>query len=145
MTVTTELAEKLKLIKTDVMGRVRVPAWKREEILDEFDRSAMSGQAFAEYVGVKYPTFAGWVQKRRLEQSNGKDEKVQECGAAKADKADDRATIELFEVQMGPAGAERAEKTGPGLRIETPCGHRLWVCESASLKLAVELMRALRR
>ena len=33
-------------------GRIRVPAAKRLQILEEFDRSGMSGLAFAELLGV---------------------------------------------------------------------------------------------
>jgi hypothetical protein len=56
-------------LKMDSQGRVRTPAGKREAILDAFERSGMSGKAFAEHVGVKYQTFATWVQKRNRKRS----------------------------------------------------------------------------
>lgn len=34
-------------------------------MVDEFEKSGMSGQAFAQLVGMNYQTFATWVQKRR--------------------------------------------------------------------------------
>jgi hypothetical protein len=37
-------------------------------LLKEFDKSAMSGAQFAKWAGVKYSTFAYWVQQRRKEQ-----------------------------------------------------------------------------
>ena len=46
-------------------GRVQTQRARREELLDEFERSGASGQAFAAMVGVKYQTFASWIQKRR--------------------------------------------------------------------------------
>jgi len=49
----------------DTLGRVRTPREKREQILDEYERSGMSGAAFAALVGVKYPTLASWIQQRR--------------------------------------------------------------------------------
>ena len=52
-------------LKQDSRGRVRVSAERREALLDEFERSGLSGVKFAEMVGVKYPTLANWVQKRR--------------------------------------------------------------------------------
>jgi hypothetical protein len=55
------------ILKPDVLGRVKMPAARREQLLDEFDRSGLSGQKFAELVGIKYPTFATWAQKRRRE------------------------------------------------------------------------------
>jgi hypothetical protein len=45
--------EEPRYLKVDSQGRVRTPAGKREAILDEFERSGMSGPAFAEHVGVK--------------------------------------------------------------------------------------------
>jgi hypothetical protein len=48
----------------------------REQLLDEFERSGLSGQQFAELVGIKYTTLATWAQERR-----------RQCGASKAVKA----------------------------------------------------------
>ena len=59
----------VSLLKEDLAGRVRVPAAKRLQILEEFDRSGMSGLAFAALVGVKYQTFASW-RRRRSEPPN---------------------------------------------------------------------------
>ena len=53
------------ILKTDMLGRVKMPLARREQLLDEFERSGLSGQKFAAVVGVKYPTFATWAQKRR--------------------------------------------------------------------------------
>ena len=44
----------VSLLKEDLAGRIRVPAANRLQILEEFDRSGMSGLAFAALVGVKY-------------------------------------------------------------------------------------------
>jgi transposase len=40
-------------------------AAQREAPLDEFERSGMMGRPFAKLLGVNYPTFASWIQKRR--------------------------------------------------------------------------------
>jgi hypothetical protein len=53
------------IIKTDEACRVRIPAVRREQLLDEFERSGLSGLKFAELASIKYQTFATWVQKRR--------------------------------------------------------------------------------
>lgn len=53
------------IIKSDVLGRVKTPAARREQLLDEFERSGLSGCKFAELAGIKYSTFATWGQKRR--------------------------------------------------------------------------------
>ena len=59
------IAAELEPSKTDALGRVKVPPGKHEAILYAFEKSGMSGQAFTEYIGVKYPIFATWVQKRK--------------------------------------------------------------------------------
>jgi transposase-like protein len=51
--------------RTDRQGRVHTPRSRREELLAEYDRSGMSQAAFARRAGVRYPTFAHWVQERR--------------------------------------------------------------------------------
>jgi hypothetical protein len=53
------------ILKTDVLGRVHVGRVQREVILDAFEASGMSGQAFALHHGIKVQTFASWIQKRR--------------------------------------------------------------------------------
>jgi transposase-like protein len=53
------------ILVQDTLGRVRTPREKREQILDEYERSGMSGAAFAALAGVKYPTLASWIQQRR--------------------------------------------------------------------------------
>jgi hypothetical protein len=54
-------------LKTDVLGRVRITAKHRKALLDAFEQSSLSGIKFAAAHGIKYPTFANWVQKRRRE------------------------------------------------------------------------------
>jgi hypothetical protein len=44
------------LIKTDGKGRVRMRAEQREKLLEELERSGISGPQFATVVGVKYQT-----------------------------------------------------------------------------------------
>jgi transposase-like protein len=51
--------------KPDRLGRVRTPRSRREELLAEYDRRGLSQAAFARRAGVRYPTFAHWVQERR--------------------------------------------------------------------------------
>jgi hypothetical protein len=53
------------VLKSDVLGRVKTPLERREALVDEFEKSGMSGQAFAKWAGLNYQTFATWVQKRR--------------------------------------------------------------------------------
>jgi len=47
------------------MGRLRITKEQRETLLDAFVSSGLSGTRFAATHGIKYQTFATWVQKRR--------------------------------------------------------------------------------
>ena len=51
-------------MKANGAGRVRTPAAKRAEILREFDPNGASCVGFARMIGVKYPTFAGWIRRQ---------------------------------------------------------------------------------
>lgn len=130
MTSTTD--EEELLLKTDALGRVRMPKERREAILDAFERSGMSGQAFAERIGVKYPTFATWVQKRRRKRGDygGKEGKQVQAGS-----------VTLFEAMVE---CDSTPRTGGTLQVETPQGLKLQIGSSGEVALAAELLRALR-
>jgi hypothetical protein len=63
MTLATEEAG--QILSQDARGRVLVSRERRESLLEEYDRSGMSGVKFAQYVGIKYSTLAYWLQSRR--------------------------------------------------------------------------------
>ena len=62
-------AEATKILKRDTLGRVTLTGEQREHLLDEFERSGLKGVPFARLAGVNYPTFASWIQKRRIRQT----------------------------------------------------------------------------
>jgi hypothetical protein len=47
-----------RILKIDVLGRVKTPGERREQLLDEFEKSGLTGQKFAALVGIKYQTFS---------------------------------------------------------------------------------------
>lgn len=63
---------KAEILKVDARGRVQVTLERREALLDEFDRSGMSGAGFAKHYGIKYTTFAYWIQARRKRRNPSK-------------------------------------------------------------------------
>ena len=130
MTSTTETEE--VLLKTDRLGRVTVPAQTRELILDRFEASGLSGQAFAAQIGVKYPTFANWVQKRRRARGDYSNEVREPV----------KAPLTLVEAIVEEP-EEVSAKTHP-LAVETTSGMKIVVSGSADIPLAVELLKALR-
>ena len=60
------------IIKSDRTGRRRYTQDYKNEVLSAYESSGMSGPAFAEHCGLKYPTFASWVSKRRREKTGDK-------------------------------------------------------------------------
>jgi hypothetical protein len=63
--MTFAAAEAGEIMSQDSQGRVLVSRERRESLLEEYDRSGMSGVKFAQYVGIKYSTLAYWLQSRR--------------------------------------------------------------------------------
>ena len=121
-TATTGGAEPLK---ADALGRVRTPAAKRAEILEAFERSGVSGAEFAALVGVKYSTFASWMQARRRPR-----------GTPRAV----RPPMRFLEAAVAPAPAA---KDPPPVELELPGGVRLRVSSPAQVPLVVALLRGL--
>jgi hypothetical protein len=76
MTTKEEITAPSELLKIDVLGRVKVKAEHREAMLDAFEASGMSGQAFAIHHGIKVQTFASWIQKRRRSRGDYDDEQI---------------------------------------------------------------------
>ena len=67
---------KSEVVRTDILGRITLSREQREKMLDAFEASSMSGQAFAKQHGVKQQTFASWIQKRRRAHENATNEKA---------------------------------------------------------------------
>ena len=118
----------MKLLKMDAVGRVRTPKAKREEILDEFEGSGVSGVEFAELAGIKYPTLASWVQRRRRERrTHGRK------GPAKPDRG----------MRFLEAVVEKAATGSVPLEVELPGGVRLRITGPEQVPWAVQLVRGL--
>ena len=132
MTSTTNTEEPELLLKTDRLGRVRMPREKREQILDGFESSGMSGQAFAARIGVKYTTFASWVQKRRRARGQ----------YANADCEPVKAPLTLIEAVVQTEEAPPAPRIS--LELETATGLKVRLNASAEIPIAVQLLKALR-
>lgn len=62
-TATVELVETGE--KRDRVGRKITPAARREELVGAWQRSRLTQAEFARREGVRYPTFASWVQQQR--------------------------------------------------------------------------------
>jgi hypothetical protein len=120
--------EEAPILKMDVAGRVRTPGWRREQLLDEFERSSLSGQEFAKLVGVKYQTFATWAQRRR---------RAREANTAKA-PVEGGDQVRWLEAVVEESSRERAP-----LVLELPGGVRMEVADGRQATLAAAVVRAL--
>ena len=114
------------VLKTDGKGRVRTPVARQESLLEEFERSGLSGPKFAALAGINYQTFAGWVRKR------GKPNRVSAPAPVKA--ADSARWLE--------AVVEQAQNPGV-LVLQLPGGVRVEVADGKQAALAAVLVRAL--
>ena len=122
-----------ELLKSDVLGRVRTPRERREGLLDEFERSGLTGQKFAALVGVKYQTFASWVQKRRKRRGS----------YGQAEPLETRSTVSQ-PVQWLEAVAEARGGSPPKeLRVELPGGVSVKIADAGQAVLAARLLREL--
>jgi transposase-like protein len=117
------------VLKTDRLGRVKTPVERREALVDEYERSGMSGQAFAGHYGIKYQTFATWVQKRGKER------------AARGPGKDPMGQMQLVEavVEGGRAGLEHGKAA---VRVELPGGASVEVGDAGQAMLVGQLLRA---
>jgi len=130
MTSMTE-SSPASLLKTDVLGRVKTPAARREQLLDEFEKSGASGQQFAELVGVKYQTFATWMQQRKRRRA-----------ASKRKAPRSTARMRWLEATVGMVADHKGSSTLP---VQLPCGAHLEISCSQQVPLAAALLRALEK
>jgi len=119
-----------QVLKQDARGRVWTPPERREAVLDEFERSGLPAAQFAAHVGVKYPTFASWMQKRRKARSEGS--ALQKQRAAVPELASwVEATVE-----------NEAEDRTRTVVVHLPGGARLELNHGGQVLLAAQLLRA---
>ena len=127
MTTTTDAVE--GLIKTDVLGRMRTSAARRENLLKEFESSGITATKFAELAGIKYQTFATWLQKRHRQ------------GKLPTKTTD---TVRWLE-----AVVEKAQTSGGksplALVVELPGGVRVEISDVKQVEMAAALVRALQK
>ena len=127
-----------EVLKTDVLGRVRVKKARRNALLDEFERGGTSAQAFAKMVGIKYQTFASWVQKRRRARKQ-----YPPVTKALPSVPTTAGALRLVEATIEGDAAPAAANDGASLCVHLPGGARLEVRDGRQAKLAAELLQAL--
>jgi hypothetical protein len=112
-------------LKQDTAGRVWTPPERREALLDEYERSGVSAPAFARHAGIKYPTFAAWMAKRKRSRAAGV---VAPSGGA----------VRWLEAVVGGESCGNS-----GLVVELPGGARMVVGDGNGAVLAAAVLRHL--
>jgi hypothetical protein len=92
----------------------------------------MSGQKFAAWAGIKYTTFANWLQKRRRQRQLG----------SEVSKG-----VQWVEAVVARSGGGKEATTGKpdGLIVHAPDGLRIEITEVRQVSLAVQLLREWKR
>lgn len=117
------------ILKTDKRGHVRMPPERREALLAEFDRSGLSLTRFAELAGVRYSTFATWLQQRRNKRTAPQDK--------------DRPKPVSFAEVLVDGTLPPAPAVACALTVSLPGGAHMVLTEAAHISLAVQLLKAL--
>lgn len=120
-------------MKTDSLARVRTSPERKRELLDEFERSGLSGWKFSSLVGIKYQTFAAWVAKRKREGREDAPAKTEAASVAK---------VRWLEAVIDQA-QESKGKSSVGLTVHFAGGARTEIGNSQQAELAAALLRAL--
>jgi hypothetical protein len=120
------------VLKTDELGRVRTPVERREKLLDEFERSGLSGAKFAALAGIKYPTFAGWALRRRRQEGSTR-------SPAKA--ADQVRWLEAMVAEAAPSTSPDSS----ALKVHLPGGAWIEVARVEQVELAARLVRSMEK
>jgi len=120
-TLASSSATKLP-VTLDTQGRVRTSREQRRVILAEFERSGMSAAEFARRMGLKYATFAFWVQRYR-----------------RTKRPSRKAPLRLLEAVLTTATPATA------LTVQLPGGARLELREAGQVPLAAALVHALEK
>ena len=121
-----------QVLKADGLGRVRTPVERRQQLLEEFERSGLSGLKFAALVGIKYPTFAAWVKRGRQQAESAK---------LPAKSADSMRWLEAVVEQAQSPGSQNPS----AIVLEMGGGARLQINNVNQAVLAAALVRALEK
>lgn len=109
-------------VTVDTKGRVRTSKEQRRIILAEFERSVVSAAQFAQRSGVKYSTFAAWLQRHR-----------------RTKRPSVKPPVRLLEAVVAQAPLTLA------LQVQLPGGARLEIREASQVALVAALVRALEK
>ena len=111
--------------------RARRTREHRERILDEYEHSGLSGVKFAALCGVKYQTFATWLQRRKRARNTYPKRRPRRKSSG----------VHWLEASLQPASPLAAS----GLLLQLPGGARAEILSQQHIALAAALVRALEK
>ena len=121
---------------TDSHRQIRISRKKRESLLAQFDQSGMSGPKFVKQAGIKFTTFANWLQKRRRQRNKAVHGSKSRQGR--------RSRVRWLEAVVdSPQQKEPPTLATATLVVHGPGGVRLELREEKQVKLAALLLREL--
>ncbi|HEY5910054.1 MAG TPA: IS66 family insertion sequence element accessory protein TnpB [Verrucomicrobiae bacterium] len=131
--MTTLTSENGAILKVDAKGRVQTPPERREQLLDEFEKSGLSGAKFAALSGIKYQTFAAWATRRR-----------QQRGLPLPTPSKKTDPVCWLEAVVSEAATTPANALGP---VKVGLGTGAWVefSQLSQVNLVAALIRALQK
>jgi transposase-like protein len=112
------------VIKNDRAGRTRYSLQYKNEVLEAYEASSLSAPCFARQCGIKYPTFAAWVARRRR------------SGGLKPEREVSAKPAFLLAELPGAASFH-------GLEVRLPGGAVARAAGDAEIRLLAELLRHL--
>jgi hypothetical protein len=128
------------ILRKDTRGRVVVTAQRRAGLLEQFDQSGTSGIQFARLAGVKYSTFAYWLQQRRKKRNAPPVTESMEPRGEPGPKVHWLEAVVAGEKESPPL----TRKTGP-LVMHGPAGVWWEVNDLAQAKVAAAVLREMGR
>ncbi len=134
-------AKQSTILKSDALGRVSTSKQQREVLLDEFERSGLKGAQFARTAGVKYATFANWVQKRRHARGDY-ERKGRARGGPRAGALRLIEAVVTGEPVMPPKDGAAVEQA---LEVLLSGGAKMFIASARQVPLAAQLIQALAR
>jgi DNA-binding transcriptional regulator/RsmH inhibitor MraZ len=130
--MTTLPAENGTILKVDAKGRVQMPPERREQLLDEFEKSGLSGAKFAALSGIKYQTFAAWAARRRAQRG---------LPSPVANKKVN--PVRWLEAVVSEAATAPAARALAPVKVSLSTGVWLEFCQVGQVSLVAALIRAL--
>jgi hypothetical protein len=128
-------------------GRVRTPLAQRNALLNAFERSGLSGMKFAALHGVKYPSFANWVQQRRRQRLPAHAGSVSDEGASSDHPASSGGPLHWWEAVVGMGGGTVSTATPGmpvgGLLLHLPGGVRMEITAGDQVGWAAQLLQSM--